>query len=332
VIVGRQVHQHYGIVFTCLTCRAIHVELVPDLSADTFILALNNFTNGKGRVVRTIYSDNGTNFTGAARKLKQAFKRVLEDPKVGAEASVHGIDFQFNCPEMPHAGGIWEREVQSIKRVVDKLMKSRRLPVYTLKSFFKRAENIVNSQPLTYVPIDNETAPALTPNMLLYGYDESGPSFDASNDLKDENDAKLSRKHWKYVQTLADHFWTRWVKKYLPELTRRSKWHEKVEPLKVGDVVLIVDSRAKRNEFKRGRIVDAKETRSGQNREFKVLCGETIYTRPAVKLAKLEFYQDPESRQQFCDKAPSFITGGSVAKSHDKRARKRNQGRNDKRV
>jgi Family of unknown function (DUF5641) len=125
------------------------------------------------------------------------------------------------------------------------------------------------------------------------------------------------------VQTLANHFWTRWVKEYLPELTKRTKWHDRVEPLKVGDLVLIIDPRFKRNEYKRGRIVDSKETRSGQNREFKVLCGDTIYTRPAVKLAKLDVYQDPESRRLFCDKAPSLITGGSVTEGRDNRARKR---------
>jgi hypothetical protein len=324
VLVGRRTEQNYGIVFTCLTCRAIHVELVPNLSADTFILALSNFANGKGRAVKKIYSDNGTNFTGAARELREALQALLRDSKVNATASVRGIDFQFNCPEMPHAGGIWEREVQSIKRVLDKLMKnSRCLPAFTLQSFFKSAENIVNSQPLTYVPIDNETAPALTPNMLLYGFDDAGPSLGELNDCKTDNEANLSRKHWKYVQTMTDHFWARWIKEYLPELTRRSKWHEKVETLKVGDIVLIIDSRFKRNEYKRGRIVDAKETRSGQNREFKVLCGETIYTRPAVKLAKLDIYQDPEARQLFGDKAPSIITGGGVTKSRDHRARKR---------
>ena len=324
VIIGRTVHKRYGIIFTCMSCRAVAIELANDLSADAFILTLRNFMNRNGRAMKFMYSDNGTNFTAASRILRNVFQSILRETQVGEEASRKGIEFKFNCPDNAHAGGVWEREVRSIKRVLDKLIKSSKLKEPTLRSFLVEAENIVNSQPLTYVPITNESEPALTPNTLLYGYNDNPPSF--GNYKLEDVDTALKR--WKTSQALADNFWTRWVKEYLPELTRRTKWHDKVESLKVGDIVLICDPKGKRHEYKRGRIVEVKETRSGQNREFKVLCGGCIYSRPAVHLAKLDIYQPQEVQTSFGDRAQGLITGVGVGKSSMKLKRIRNNLRN----
>lgn len=79
VIIGRARQKRYGIVFTCMTTRAISVDLADDLSADAFIICLRNFVNRHGRALKHLYSDNGTNFTLAAKLLKREFMATLED-------------------------------------------------------------------------------------------------------------------------------------------------------------------------------------------------------------------------------------------------------------
>lgn len=63
--------KRYGVLFTCLAIRAIHIEVVPSLDTDSFINALRRFAARRGQVWE-LRSDNGTNFVGAERELRNA--------------------------------------------------------------------------------------------------------------------------------------------------------------------------------------------------------------------------------------------------------------------
>ena len=112
------------------------------------------------------------------------------------------------------------------------------------------AENIINSRPLTHVSLDHNDDEALTPNHFLIG--SSGASLPPGRFVP--SDVNL-RKSWKVSQALADQFWQRWIREYLPTLTRRMKWHQHAEPVREGDIVIIVDEGLPRNRWVRGRIV-----------------------------------------------------------------------------
>ena len=62
--------KRYGIIFTCMTVRAVHLELSNDLSTDSFIMTLRPFKSRRGHV-QVILSGNSTNFVGAASELKE---------------------------------------------------------------------------------------------------------------------------------------------------------------------------------------------------------------------------------------------------------------------
>ena len=70
--------KHYGAMFTCMASRAIHTEVTFNLDTDSFILALRRLVARRGNV-RSVYSDNGSNFTGAERKLKKAYSEMNDD-------------------------------------------------------------------------------------------------------------------------------------------------------------------------------------------------------------------------------------------------------------
>src|SRR5207253_2016305 len=107
-----------------------------------------------------------------------------------------------------------------------------------------------NSRPLTHVSVDADDPEALTPNHFLIGT-SSGvqqPGIFTDTDL-------CLRKQWRIAQRLADLFWKRWVREYLPTLTRRTKWFRQVEPIKVNYLVYIADGDMPRNSWPRGIVV-----------------------------------------------------------------------------
>ena len=110
VKVGRSMVKRYGCIFTCLASRAVHLELSHSLDTDSFIQALRRFINRRGHPQK-IFSDNGSNFRGAHKELKQNLESLKGD-KVGRFLVQKGIEWEFNPPGASHMGGIWERMVQ----------------------------------------------------------------------------------------------------------------------------------------------------------------------------------------------------------------------------
>lgn len=287
VIVNRHKEKRYGALFTCLTIRAVHVEIVHSLNTSSCILAIRNFIARRG-TPREIFSDNGTNFVGAERELREAVKEVDTNEFV-REFTTACTKWSFNPPSAPHMGGAWERMVRSIKTVFYKIMPSRSPNDETLRSMMAEVENIVNSRPLTYVPIDDETKEALTPNHLVLG---------SSNGMKPiaeyKDDGNVLRDSWLYSQQYAEQFWKRWVAEYLPSLTCRTKWFTKCKPLQVGDLVVVVDPSNPRNVWPRGKVVETKVADDGQVRSAKVITKSGVLERPVAKLAILDVAQAME--------------------------------------
>lgn len=145
------------------------------------------------------------------------------------------------------------------------------------------AENIVNSRPLTHVSIEPGDEEALTPNHFLIG------SSNGSKPLGTFTDADLIlRKNWRKTQLLADNFWKRWLREYLPTITRRGKWFQRVKPIEVNDIVVIADDKLPRNCWPMGRVISTNPGRDGQVRSATVQTKTGILNRPAVKLAVLD--------------------------------------------
>ncbi|XP_058064663.1 uncharacterized protein LOC131214298 [Anopheles bellator] len=196
-----------------------------------------------------------------------------------------GVDtkWTFNPPAAPHFGGCWERLVQSVKRNLN-AFKPPRLPTdEILRSLLMEIEMIINSRPLTHLPLDSDTEPPLTPNHFLLG---------SSNGSKppaalDDRTAAL-KQSWKMSQRYADEFWKKWVADYLPTLTKRTKWFGPAKPIEVGDLALIADNNLPRNCWPRGRIIEVIRAKDGQVRRATVRTENGLLERPATKLAILD--------------------------------------------
>ncbi|CAG7828727.1 unnamed protein product [Allacma fusca] len=174
VKVGRRTEKRYGLLLTCLSTRAIHVELLDSMSTDSAILGLRRFISLRGQPT-CLYSDNGSNFRGADNELRKAWSEINFD-EIQAKFSVGRMNWKFNPPLSPHFGGAWERLVQYVKKALKITLQTRTPKEEVLKTLLYEAANTVNCRPLTHVSIDKDDPEALTPNHFILGTSGSTPT------------------------------------------------------------------------------------------------------------------------------------------------------------
>ena len=172
---GRSRVKRYGCIFTCMTTRAVHLELAHSLSTDSFISALRRFVGRRG-CVSHIHSDNGTNFVGADKELRKA----LEDwnqHRIAACLQQKEIDWHFNTPTASHFEGVWERLIRSVRKVLGSITGQAVFTDESLSALLVEVENVWNSRPLTPESfVDGSHKPLTTNDFLMVCPDSGLPS------------------------------------------------------------------------------------------------------------------------------------------------------------
>ncbi|XP_037827391.1 uncharacterized protein LOC119615458, partial [Lucilia sericata] len=221
-----------------ITQRAIHMELVPDLTTIAFIAALRRFISRRGRCA-TIYSDNATNFIGANKELKAMLSDFLSEEhiEVVREACLsEGITWNFIPPRSPHFGGLWESGVKQAKHYLRRAIGKHILTYDELNTVVCQTEAILNSRPLTPLSSDPNDLRPLTPAHFLIGRPLT--SLPEPN-LCTVNPSSL--KSYKLIQWIQQHFWERWRKEYLNCLQQKLKWNTASPNIEINDLVLLKD-------------------------------------------------------------------------------------------
>ncbi|XP_029922895.1 uncharacterized protein LOC115370126 [Myripristis murdjan] len=294
---GRKEIKRYGLIITCLSSRAVHIEMLDDLSTDAFINALRCFISLRGAVSQ-LRCDRGTNFVGASNEFKEALKK-LDIRTLEAFLADKQCEFVFNAPSASHAGGIWERQIRTIRSVLNVTLAqcAGRLDDASLRTLFYEAMAIVNSRPLNVNGInDPKLLEPLTPNHLILMKSKVAlppPGSFVKEDV-------YATRRWRRVQYLTEQFWSRWKREYLLNLSLRQKWHVARRNMKVNDIVIIKEDTLPRNEWHLGRVVQTAEGSDGLVRRVKVQVGQrksakekdfpskpSIIERPIQKLVLL---------------------------------------------
>ena len=279
--IGRRYEKRWGSIFTCLVTRAVHLELAESLATDAFINVLERFINRRGNP-KLILSDCGSNFKGADKELQRCLKE-LQQEKIIDFTVRHGIEWRFNPPNAPHMGGVWERMVKSVKEPLKNVVKDRSLSDLQLYTVFTEVESLVNSRPLTPVSDDINDFEALTPNHFLLGRESPNLPFNVM--YKRDN---CSRKRWREIQFITNHFWRRWQKEYLPKLTLRPKWTSESRNMEVGDLVMVIEDGVPRGQWRLARITKVFPGNDSRVRVAEIKSASGVYTRPVSKLCLLE--------------------------------------------
>ena len=289
---GRSMVKRYGVLYTCLTVRAIHIEVVHSLDTNCFINSMRRFIARRGKPEQ-MRSDNGGNFVCGEKELRSAIDDWNQE-KIAEFLLQRNIQWTFNPPAGSHHGGVWERCIRTVRKVMNALLKEQVLDDEGLSTLMCEVESIVNSRPLTKVSDDPRDLEALTPNHLLLLRSNSTlpPGLFRKEDL-------YSRRRWRQVQYLSDVFWRRWLKEYLPSLQERQKWGRSTSNFQVGDVVLVVDEKSPRSSWPLGLIIDVKPNRGDSLVRMVTLRTKyAILDRPIDKIVLLEAsgcHKDPQA-------------------------------------
>ena len=282
-------------LYTCCVTRAVHLDIVPDMTSQAFIRSFKRFTSRRSFPVRVV-SDNAKTFKATAKTVAA----TLESPEVKQYFANVNIKWSFNLEKAPWWGGVFERMIQTTKRCLRKTIGSARLTYDELLTSVTEVEMIINSRPLTYLSSDDPEEP-LTPSHLLFGYrvlslPDAVATTDEDEYLGKPTCADLTRRMRHLNKTVND-FWRRWRSEYLLEL-RESHRHPGpakgvVRKIATGDIVIIHDDAHPRGLWKLGKVEKLITGSDGHTRGavVKVLSTgrhSSVLKRPVQRLYPLE--------------------------------------------
>ena len=248
---GRADHKKWVAIFTCLSTRSVHAEIVHKIDADSMINAIVRFASRRPGVKKFI-SDNGTNFTSAAKILNKEAERWIAASRDRLQEK--GLVWEFIPVATPHYGGVWERIVGLFKRHLAAVSTGDTLHIDTFSTVLCEIEDVVNRRPLTPMSSNPSDCEAITPRHILYP-----ATFAHSSAVivpEDAGDgASRFGKSWERAQNRINAFWKQWSKEYLSLLHNRPKWQTTEKNIVTGNIVIIVDETKSRNKWKIGRVV-----------------------------------------------------------------------------
>ena len=273
----------YLLIFTCLNVRACHVELIPEMSTEHFVLALVRFCNEYG-IMSHIYSDNAKSFIAGVHVLEE----VIASEEFKDRFNIYNIKHIKIPLYSPWVGASWERLIRTIKSCLKKTIGRTKLDYFNLKTVLSDIQVAVNCRPLTYRCAEDNGLEVITPNKFLK------PNVESNLILRDPKELlskSVSRKN--LIKSLDDrekmvsHFKDLWYEEYL--LSLRSLYRNLYEndyenKIKVNDIVLIKNPAKGRHHWRLGRVVELIFGSDNKVRSAKLLKGDAKYRENERKL------------------------------------------------
>ncbi|XP_042910085.2 uncharacterized protein [Parasteatoda tepidariorum] len=240
----------YICLFICFVSKAVHIEIVSDLTSESLIATLKRFIARRGKCAK-LFSDNATNFVGANKELKKCLNLFKNpDEKLANYLSAEGIEWNFIPPRAPNFGGLWEAAIKSFKYHFKRAVGNASLTYEELHTIATQIESILNSRPITPLSADETDLEVLTPAHFLIGRTMNAI---IEPDLTNLKENRLSR--WQRITKLVQLIWRKWQRSYLSELQQRGKWRFEKDNVKIGSLVLIIEDNLQANKWLMGRII-----------------------------------------------------------------------------
>lgn len=282
---GKLPYKTYVAIFVCMVTKAVHIEVVSDLSTDAFLAALKRLIARRGPP-DDIYCDNATNFVGASNKLAELKAFLFKNE---TQTDIHNyccntfINFHFIPPRAPHFGGLWEAAVKSAKAHLNRTMMNTRLTFEELYTALVEIEAVLNSRPISPCSSDPSDIRALTPADFLYGcplksLPEKRPTI-AKEICHMEN--------WARISAIKQKFWQQWSHDYLNELQCRTKWSSEAPNVTVGSMVVVHDDNLPPLKWTIGRVIDCIPGKDQKIRVVDICTSRGTIRRPIHKIAIL---------------------------------------------
>ncbi|XP_013185504.2 uncharacterized protein LOC106131061 [Amyelois transitella] len=280
---GHHAYKGYICLFICMVTRAIHLEVVSDLTAQGFIAAFKRFVARRGHCAE-LFSDNGTNFVGAERELKSLLftekSRLL--PEIANWLSTNGTEWHFIPPHSPNFGGLWEAGVKSTKYHLRRIIGTSTLTFEEMSTLLSQIEACLNSRPLSSLSSSADDPEPLTPGHFLIG-----EPLVLVPDANYETSNMTSLKRWQFMQRMVQDFWRRWSQEYLTQFLHRYKWSYQTPEPNIGDIVLVKEDDLPPARWLYGVITQKHPGLDNITRVVTLKCKGNIIKRPVSKLCIL---------------------------------------------
>ena len=282
---GRQGMKVWVVVFLCMRVRAVYLDFVRSIDAESFVEAVQRFHAFYPSVQR-LHSDQGTNIKGAANLLSN----MAEEWKdcVNKALIPKALEWNFIPPHAAWYGGGWERMVAVVKKTLMGL-KTQDMHVERFRTLLAVAAGIINRRPITRVSIDPEDMEPLTPGHFLFPAGIPTPRLSGDVLPTTPLDGSQMRRRMDGLRPVVDGLWKRWLQEYVPSLQQRTKWLVEKEPLEVGSLVLVVDDIQPRERWPLAVVTAAPISGDGlQRRVFLRLANGQRLERDIRKVVLLE--------------------------------------------
>ena len=250
----------YGVIFMDLFSRAVHLEAAFGYDTQSFLQALQRFTNIRGWPSK-IFSDPGSQLIGAERELTAAWSAVDREA-IYKTCSDQGTEWKFSPADSPWRQGSVEALVKAAKKAIKMSIHDQRLSPSEFMTLCTEISKILNERPLGTLPSKDSNINILTPNCQLIGR----PFCRNPGNWQDSN----LKTRLKLIDSIADEFWDKWTELYAPSLIPQGKWKTRAKNLRPGDVVAVADSNALRGKYYIAQVHEVFPSRDGVVRKVSV--------------------------------------------------------------
>ncbi|KAJ0169553.1 hypothetical protein K1T71_014738 [Dendrolimus kikuchii] len=280
---GQHAYKGYICLFVCMATKAIHIEVVSDLTTQGFLAAFKRFVSRRG-YCSNLWSDNGTNFVGASRELDKLFyvEKSGLHKDLAETLATNGTTWHFIPPHSPNFGGLWEAGVKSVKFHLRRIIGDTTLTYEELATVLTQIEACLNSRPLSRIESDSDGFEVLTPGHFLVG--EPLLTVPEQN-YESQNITSLRR--WQLTQRMMQNFWRRWSQEYLTTFLHRYKWASQSPEPNIGDLVLVKEEDLPPSRWLLGRIIAKHPGSDGITRVVSLRTKASVIKRPTSKICIL---------------------------------------------
>ena len=303
---GRKVLSYDGVpctkayicLVTCAVTRAVHLELVPDLTTEAFIRAFRRFTSTRG-MCRIIYSDNAKTFEKAEKDL-EFYLSLMNGPEFQAYLTEHSIQWNYILECSPWWGGFYERLMRTIKTPLRKILGRSRMNVDEAATLLKEVEAQVNSRPLCSPSDEPSEQKYLTPASFLIGR----PTMNLPLKPRLTNDFRFPQRELNKLlrqqNRFLDMIWRAWKEEYLRNLGVVDNRINSSACVKVGELVLVANQNLPRTVWEVGVVTKIKESRDGKIRTVYLNTAKGTIARSVQHLSRLEADSEEDYSQYSC--------------------------------
>ena len=250
----------YGVIFTCLYSRAVHLELADGYDTKSFMSVLSRFTDIRG-YPGTMRSDQGSQLKSASKEFK-ADVQSWDWDKIFKFGERRNMQWILNkSADAPWENGCCESLIKSVKKCLTQCISANRLTFSELLTALYRVANIVNQRPIGTKTNDPEQGAYLCPNDLIIGH----KNVDAPARTYDDTRNYKHRLHT--IEDIVSQFHKKWMLRYFPTLIVQKKWHTETRNLRIGDIVIVQpDKKEFHGHWKLAQVCRAEAGRDGKVR------------------------------------------------------------------